>query len=77
MDLKNPVSVDCAGKRLLGASCCGVRNAEVSLDALDDDVTLVPGELVRAGVVTTGCAVGWLSASVTLTSAVACCKRCS
>ena len=70
------MSVACAGKRLLGASCCGVRNAEVSLDALDEDVTLVLGELVRAGVVTTGGAVGWLSASVTLTNAVACCKRC-
>ena len=77
MDLKNPVSVACAGKRLLGASCCGVRNAEVSLDALDEDVTLVPGELVCAGVVTTDGASGWLSASVTLTNAVACCKRCS
>ena len=77
MDLKNPVSVACAGKRLLGASCCGVRNAEVSLDALDEDVTLVLGELVRAGVVTTDGTLGWLSASVTLTSAVACCKRCS
>ena len=76
MDLKNPVSVACAGKRLLGASCCGVRNAEVSLDALDEDVTLVFGKLVRAGVVTAGGAVGWLSASVTLTNAVACCKRC-
>ena len=71
------MSVAFAGKRLLGASCCGVRNAEVSLDALDEDVTLVLGELVRAGVVTTGGALGWLSASVMLTSAVACCKRCS
>ena len=77
MDLKNPVFVACAGERFLVTSCCGVRNAEVSLDALDEDVTLVLGELVHAGVVTTGGAVGWLSASVTLTSAVACCKRCS
>ena len=56
------------------ASCCGVRNADASLDALLDDVTLVFGDPAFED--TTDGAVGWTSASVTLTNAVACFKRC-
>ena len=59
-----------------GASCCGVRNADASLDALLDDVTLVFGDPALADEDTTDGAVGWTSASVTLTNAVACFKRC-
>ena len=76
MDLKNPLSAVFGGKRLHGASCCGVRNADASLDALLDDVTLVLGDSALAGEDTTDGAGGWTSASVTLTNAAACCKRC-
>ena len=76
MDLKNPLSAVFGGKSLHGASCCGVRNADASLDALLDDVTLVLGDPALAGEDTTDGAGGWTSASVTLTNAIACCKRC-